>query len=65
MKHLIPATIAVVIAVIAFFAGQSTATTATDQDLQSAFDRGMKAGQEYEAWFCENEVTPLPSPAAP
>lgn len=24
----------------------------TQADVDDAFDRGMKAGQEYEAWFC-------------
>lgn len=25
---------------------------------QPAFDRGMKAGVDYESWFCMNTVTP-------
>lgn len=66
MKYIITATTAIVIAAAAFIAGQTTATTATAEDLQAEFDRGMKAGQEYEAWFCENEVaTTVPSSDAP
>lgn len=31
-------------------------------DEQIAFDKGMKAGVEYQTWFCENDVIPF-SPA--
>lgn len=27
--------------------------------LEAEFDRGMKAGVEYQEWFCENTVVPL------
>lgn len=28
-------------------------------ELEAEFDRGMKAGVEYQEWFCENTVAPL------
>lgn len=28
--------------------------------LQAAFDKGFAAGQEYEEWFCTNEVKVTP-----
>jgi len=31
----------------------------TDADVEAAFDRGMKAGVEYETWFCDNPTALL------
>lgn len=30
--------------------------TLSKKRLKAEFDRGMKAGVEYQEWFCENEV---------
>jgi len=31
----------------------------TEADIEAAFDRGMKAGVEYETWFCDNPTALL------
>ncbi|HXH34312.1 MAG TPA: hypothetical protein VNJ54_07865 [Plantibacter sp.] len=33
--------------------------TVTPDMLEAEFDRGMKAGVEYQEWFCTNEVVPF------